>query len=496
MKAAQEAGKLTVEKLCRKYDNEDVHTEHVTALALRLFDATRKRLKLPANSRAILEAAGRLHDIAYSVDAADHREKSADIVLREGLAGCTDADRNMIAAVMVLHAGAVPALLRHRLIRRLPSSQRALQLGALLRLADGLDYGHCQDTFIARVRIVPETVRVTVRSSHFPHNVERANQKADLWWSVFPLGVQLVPAANGQDKPAGGLQRGMHVIEAARRLLSLHFKTVLINVDGARTGAGPKPLHDIRVAVRRTRAVLRAFRKPLAETSAERVDGVLRRLNRALGPPRDADVSVAFLTSQEVQKQFRNEPGWQEFVRLQIRRRRQLLVAVRRHLAEEELAALKLDMGHLLRVELPRLAKADPSISLERLARRRLRKEFCRALALAHLRRSKSPEDLHTLRIAMRRVRYLGEFFPPVLGATVSRLKNRVHAMERALARIHDTDVGLQRLAAGRLEPPRSLVLLLGERRREALVRLEETWRHLTQSAFQRAVRRKLKMEL
>jgi CHAD domain-containing protein len=286
----------------------------------------------------------------------------------------------------------------------------------------------------------------------------------------------------------------MHVLEAARRLLSLHFKTVLINVDGALKGDSPDPLHDIRVAIRRTRAVLRAFRKPLAETSAAGVDRVLRRLIRALGPPRDADVFVAFLTSQEVQKQFRNEPGWQEFVRLQVRRRRQLLSVVRRHLAEEELAALKLDMGRLLRVELPRLVRTAPSVSLERLARRRLRKEFCRALALAHLRRSKSSENLHRFRIALRRVRYLGEFFSPVLGATVGKFKERVHAIERSLARVHDTDMGLARLVSSRLKPPRALVSLLKQRRREHLAKLDETWRRLSQPAFQQAVRRKLKM--
>ncbi|MBI5683498.1 MAG: CHAD domain-containing protein [Verrucomicrobia bacterium] len=494
MNAASKAGKPTVEKLCRKYANEDAHTAHVTALALRLFDATRQRLKLPAGSRSILEAAGRLHDIAYSVDAAAHREMGAAIVLREGLAGFSDAERDMIAAVMLLHSGAVPALLRHRRVRWLPHPQRALQLGALLRVADGLDYGHCQDASIKRVRIGPETVFVTVRTSRFQHNIERASQKSDLWQSVFSLGIELVPAAGGRDKDPAGLRRGMHVLEAARRLLSLHFKTVLINVDGALKGDSPQPLHDIRVAVRRTRAVLRAFRKPLADTAAEKIDRVLGRLNRRLGPARDADVTVAFLTGKEVRGPFADKPGWQAFIRLQFRRRRQLLAVVRRHLGGRELAALKLDMGRLLRVKLPRMAGAEPPVSLEKLARRRLRKEFCRALALARLRRSESSEDLHRLRIALRRVRYLGEFFSPVLGATVAKLKERIHDTERALARIHDIDVGMERLASGRLKPPRPLLSLLTQRRRKHLARLDKTWRRLHQHAFQQSFRRKLRM--
>ena len=494
MKAARTAGKLTVRELCRKYANEDAHTEHVTALALRLFDATRKRLELPADSRAILKAAGRLHDVAYSVDAAAHREKSAGIVLREGLAGFPDAARDWVAAVMLLHAGELPALLRHRRVRRLQHPQRALQLGAFLRVADGLDYGHCQDASIERVRIGRKTIRVTVRSARFQHNIERASQKSDLWRAVFPLGIELVPAAAGRDEDPCGLRRNMRVLEAARRLLSLHFKTVLFNVDGARKGESAQPLHDIRVGIRRTCAALRAFRKPLAGTAAARIERVLRRLNRALGAPRDADVSVAFLTGKEVQKLFANEPGWQTFIRHQIRRRREMLAVVRRQLAERKLAALKLEMGRLLRVELPRLAAARRSVSLEKLARRRLRKELYRALALADLRRSQSSEDLHQLRIALRRARYLGEFFAPLLGETIRKLTKRIHDAERSLARIHDTDVGLQRLAAGRLRPPQPLLALLHQRRCKHLARLDKTWHRLNAHAFQRSVRRKLRM--
>jgi CHAD domain-containing protein len=281
----------------------------------------------------------------------------------------------------------------------------------------------------------------------------------------------------------------LHVVEAARRLLSLQFKIVLTNVDGARQGGSAGPLHDIRVAIRRARAVLRAFREPLAGTSAERLSRVLRRLNRALGPARDADVLVAFLASDDVRQQLARERGWPAFIRHQVRRQRQQLAGVRRQLAEPKLAALKLAMGRLLRIELPRRAKAASSVSLEKLARRQFRSELRRALALARLRRSKSSDDLHRLRIALRRARYLGEFFSPVLGAKTARLTERIHDAERSLARIHDTDVGLLRLASGRLRPPPSLLSLLHQRRQKYLARLDRSWRRLEQPARRAAQR-------
>jgi CHAD domain-containing protein len=481
--------KLTIEQFCRRYDNENAHTEHVTTLALRLFDATRERLKLPVADRPILEAAGRLHDIAYSVDPSAHRETGAAIVLREGLDGFSDADRDLIAAVMLLHSGAIAALQRHRWIKRLPNRRRALRLGALLRVADGLDYGHQQDAVIESVEAGARTIRVTVCSGRFPRNIERADQKADLWWTVFPLGIELVAGAGGCDQQPGELRRGLHVLEAARRLLSLQFKTVLVNVDGARKGGSDEPLHDIRVAVRRARAVLRAFREPLAGTSAEKLSRVLQRLNRALGTARDADVLVAFLARDDVRQQLAKERGWAAFIRQQVRRQRQQLGGVRRELAERKLAALKLAMGRLLRIELPRLVKAAPSGSLEKLARRQFRNELGRAFALAPLRRSKSSDDLHRLRIALRRARYLGECFSALLGAKVAEQTARIHDAERALARIHDTDVGLQRLASGRLKPPASLLSLLQERRQKYLAKLDVLWRRLDRCARRAAQR-------
>ncbi len=494
MSAARGAARLSVEQLCRKYDNEDTHTRHVTAMALRLFDGARRALKLAAGDRAILEMAGRLHDVGYSVHPSDHRQRGVGIVLREGLKGFSDPDRDLIAAVMFLHSGDARAVRRHRWVRRLPQPQRALRLGALLRVADGLDYGHRQDATIQTVRAEAGAIRVAVRSGRFPHNIARANQKADLWRLVFPMDIELASTEGGAGEEPGLIRPGLGVAEAARRLLVLQAKTIWVNISGAKEGESVKPLHDIRVAARQMRAVLRAFRKLLEKTSAPGLDLALQRLSRSLGPARDADVWAVLLTSRGVRKRLADEPGWEAFVLHHLQRRRRQVAVVRRCLNQQQTAALKLKFGRLLRVELPRLVRTEPGGTLEKFARRQLRKEWRRALALACLRHSKSPDDLHRLRIALRRVRYLGVFFAPALGATVEKLAERVHAAERSLARVHDTDVGLARLASGRLKPPRALVSLLKQRRREHLAKLDVTWRCLSQPAFQRAVRRKLKM--
>jgi exopolyphosphatase/guanosine-5'-triphosphate,3'-diphosphate pyrophosphatase len=465
---------LSIDELCRKYHNESVHSEQVARLALRLFDLTRSAHQLPAADRAILNAAARLHDVGYSVDARHHREKSAEIVRREGLKGFRDSQRAVVAATLLFHAQDIEPSRQHPLVRNLPDPARAIRLGALLRMADGLDSGHLQDAAIVSVRCGQRKVRVFVRSPLFPANVEHAGQKADLWRETYPTGIEFVPASPVKTVVTL-LNPDVSVLEAARRLLVRPSKIVAVNVPGALLGQDIECLHDLRVAIRRLRVVLRTFRKPLARTPAKELDRVLQRLNQALGPVRDWDVWVNFLSQMELAGNRR----WAAFVRHQIETRQLQLPTARRHLRGPAFRALQRKLDRLGRLELPRLIDTSPPESLEKFARRAFTKQLGRALKLAKLRRSTQPDDLHRLRIALRKARYLGEFFAPVLGTPVDKLTRRLHAVERVLATIHDMDVHLAKIATQGPPPPRLLSLTLAERRRKALANIEKEWARL-----------------
>ncbi len=488
------AAQSSIEDFCRKYRNEDIHTEHVTALALRLFDETRERFAWTTRDRAVLEAAALLHDIAYSVNPRRHRERGAEIVLREGLQGFSDEDRAVVASVMLFHAGDWRLTRTLPPVDRLPDPGRAARLGALLRIADGLDFGHLQDASIVRVQHLKHGVRVIVRSPHFPYNLERAGQKADLWRAMFPEQIQLAAAPRTKAPPAALIGPDLHALEAARRLLSRQFKIVVLNVNGALKGESGRPLHDIRVAIRRLRTVLRAFRGPLRDTSAKQINRAFGQLNNALGQARDLDVWMEFLTKGDVRRDLARSPRWRGFIQHQQEHRLLELATVCRHLGGPAFAALRARAGRLLRIQLPRAITTGPEGSLKKLARRALRKDLRRALKLAGLRDSESPDDLHRLRIALRKARYLGEFFSPVLGPPVDKLTRRIHAVERSLGKIHDIDVGLARIAHEGPSPPRRLAEHLGERRTAFQARLKKDWRRLEQFAGQRAVREAVRL--
>jgi CHAD domain-containing protein len=473
--------RLNAERLCASYHNENAHTEHVTRLALRLFDATHRWLGVPEADRPLLEAACRLHDVAYQLDPIHHRERSAEIAGREGLPGFTANQRACIAAVMLFHAGNW---------KDQPAVPRAMQLGAFLRIADGLDWGHVQDAKIVGVKKFRQSIRVNVSSDWFAGNLTRADQKADLWRKVFPLDVQFVLAKARRPRPI--VEPGLHMLEIARRLLSVQYKTIVADVDGAVVGEDPEHLHRIRVAIRRLRSLLRVFRKCLPDTGS--IDETLRQLGSALGPARDLDVWLAFLRSEEITAATQGNRRWREFVQYHEQVRQLQRPTVRRELGRARLNGLRRRMAKLLRTQLPVLLCAPTPVTLAELAAKKFLKELRGIRDLGELRHSASMEKLHRLRIALRRARYLGEFFGPVLGKRAGRLTRRVHQVEKPLAQIHDLDVGLSRIQHSGPSAPRVFAALLQARREHQQHTIELAWYRLVE--LEKQTRRELQAKL
>ncbi len=485
--------RLSVAELCAKYGNEDAHANHVTALALQLFDATRGLVGAPAGDRPLLAAACWLHDVGYSVNPRRHAQVSCEIILQEGLKGFTGTQREDIAAAIFLHPARRKSDEARVLVKRLRDPRRALRLAAYLRIADGLDYGHLQDVTIVAIRKNRRTIRASIRGGQCPENIAIARRKADIWRAAFPLDIRLIRAARKTSRPGPPVEPGLHVCEAARRLLFLHFRALLADVDGALEAKDSAALHGVRVAIRRLRAALRVFRKPLAQTSAARIDRDLQKLNLALSEARDLDVLIDYLAGEALQGRLGRHPRWAKFVSHQGELRRLQQATVRRHLRGASFTALQNRMGRFLRLELPRAIQTVPPGSLAEFGRRALVKSLRRALKLADLRHSHSPTKLHQLRIALRRVRHIGGFFGRVLGPPAGAVVKRVHAVERALGRIRDVDLALSRIQLEGPTPPRLLVGQLVGRRRATEMELSEAWRRLEKPKFLRALRRQLK---
>lgn len=81
-------------------------------------------------------------------------------------------------------------------------------------------------------------------------------------------------------------------IDAAVTVLTTLLRNVERNEEGARTDVDPEFLHDLRVAVRRTRSAVRAFRDVLPKEMTARAADEFRWAQQATGRVRDLDVHL------------------------------------------------------------------------------------------------------------------------------------------------------------------------------------------------------------
>jgi exopolyphosphatase/guanosine-5'-triphosphate,3'-diphosphate pyrophosphatase len=189
---------FSVLNLGRLYGYEAVHADHVTRLALSLFDQLAERHGYGAFERGCLWAAGQLHDIGTIVDYYDHHKHSAYIILNAGLAGYSHREIALIALLCQFHRKGQPALDQLRVPAEAGDGARAARLAALLRLAEYLDRSRTQT--VARLRVVAEGGRkLRLRARLRPGadarvEIWEAQRNADLFEQAFDCKLEIEQA--------------------------------------------------------------------------------------------------------------------------------------------------------------------------------------------------------------------------------------------------------------------------------------------------------------
>ena len=129
--------------LGRRYGFEEEHSRQDTRLAIQLFDLTADLHYLDDEYRDLLFYAGLLHDIGYVEGYWGHHKTAYRLIMKADFPGLTARDRQIVANVARYHRGAKPKLTHTGFAALDPDDREAVRvLGALLRLADGLDRGH------------------------------------------------------------------------------------------------------------------------------------------------------------------------------------------------------------------------------------------------------------------------------------------------------------------------------------------------------------------
>jgi exopolyphosphatase/guanosine-5'-triphosphate,3'-diphosphate pyrophosphatase len=124
---------------------DEPHARHVASLAVKLFDATRRRHGLGDAECALLEHAALLHDVGHHISYPGHHKHSYYLIKNGGLRGFSPLEIEVLANIARYHRRGMPRK-RHTAFAALPRESRRVVcvLAGCLRLADALDRSHRQ----------------------------------------------------------------------------------------------------------------------------------------------------------------------------------------------------------------------------------------------------------------------------------------------------------------------------------------------------------------
>jgi CHAD domain-containing protein len=224
-----------------------------------------------------------------------------------------------------------------------------------------------------------------------------------------------------------------------REALEAQLEAIRAHGPRVYAAADPEEVHQLRVAIRRLRALLRAARPLITDERAEPLRAELGELGRALGPARDADVFLAYLRA-EAQSLDGDAPAMDALT---------ARVEEQRQAAYSEARAAIDAPGHLLLLEKLAGFVADVEIadgSLEDVVDRELGR-FRKAAKDVD-----TDEALHQARIRAKRVRYAAE------AAGRKKLVDRMKKLQDAAGEHQDAAVAEERLRS-LAEPQTALVV-------------------------------------
>ena len=252
-----------------------------------------------------------------------------------------------------------------------------------------------------------------------------------------------------------GIEPDDAMSEAGRKTFRFHYRRMLYNEPGTRLGQDIEALHDMRVATRRMRAAFRVFAPHYEPKLVTRSQKGLKRTGRALGPVRDLDVFRAKIRDYLSALPQSQQHDLDRFLAVLETHRDSARERMNAYLDSGKYARFKDRFGQFVETEglgsrpagfdggepRPyRVRHVAPVVIYERLAAVRAYDEWVSIP-------NPPPEQLHSLRIACKRLRYTLEFFREVLGPDTKQLINSIVAIQDHLGNLQDAVVARTLLA-------------------------------------------------
>jgi CHAD domain-containing protein len=274
-------------------------------------------------------------------------------------------------------------------------------------------------------------------------------------------------------------------LERLRMFFREQFARMLAHDPGVRLGVDPEELHQLRVAARRLRSVLRTATPLLEATWAQVLRDELSWLGDELGLARDVDVLSEHLRAEAAELNPADRRALKPLF--------DDLAAAGKKARSSVLEALRSERYFALLATLEGAAAAPPAgdgggVSLRKAAH----KEFKRlAKAMDALAADPSDEAVHRARIKGKRARYAAELLEDDLGSAGKRLISAAKTFQDVAGEHQDAVVAeerIRKLLRGKRAQRTALaagILIAGERERRArtVAALPDAWNNLDKAA-------------
>jgi CHAD domain-containing protein len=211
-----------------------------------------------------------------------------------------------------------------------------------------------------------------------------------------------------------------------RWALARHARWLLAHDPGVRLGREPESLHQMRVATRQLRAVLRAARPLMIPEWVDSLRDEVRWLGRLLGPARDLDVQLAYFREESAALDVRDRRPLTPFIaHLEAQRN-----SIQEILLNKLKSARYLDLIRLLQEAPHDPIAVESTATLHDLAKQefsKLRKVIRQAG------RTPNNANIHRIRIKTKRARYAAELAESTVGKSATRFVDKARVVQDLL---------------------------------------------------------------
>ena len=305
----------------------------------------------------------------------------------------------------------------------------------------------------------------------------------------FDLAAGTPPAARRPRKLR--LDPSVTLDEAFATILRSCFLHLLQSLPAAEDGRNPEGVHQLRVALRRIRSALGLMRSVGALSNLDALRSEARWLAQDLSAARDWDV-FQLETLPTIAKACPSIAGFDALGRAAAKRQSDAYRKAHHALDDRRCAMFLIGLGNWIETrgwrndvaaeDLGRLA--EPAFNF---AQRILSEQYARVLKRGRRFKSLTMDELHRVRLATKRMRYLSEFLLPLFADRKSARKfaRRLAGLQEELGAFNDMAVTASLLDGLEAEPDGAIAAaaIAGWQARASIgVRpaLQGTWRDLT----------------